>query len=313
MKVLVNGVQVSFTEVDAIASINEVARQFTLVEVSDKENYFVGDMIEIYDDNNILFIKAPIEYVQAVQSDDTSEFIYAGRNKAKFIVDTYAYETTQFTNNQKMNTILSEIATPFGIKINGNAQMPQQDIKTIMIGDKIINAFLDIAQSAGKIITSDAIGDIYIEFEAKNESDLILEYGTNLLSRDYINNTTQLFEKYTVVAQSNYLVKQQQQVYNIGSFGNGQLQKVKVSKSALTTKECEQLAEIEYKKDVRKSLGYNAKVNDINLVLNTKYNIKDTTLGINEKMNCKAIQIFETSRENKQDKYTLGFFERVPT
>ena len=313
MIVLVNGKETLFNEVEAIASINEVARQFTLVDVSESQNYFNDDVVEIYDDSGVLFIKANIEYIEADGDEKTSEFIYAGRNKAKYIVDCYAEKTTQFTQSQKMNTVLSEIATPFGVKIKGNAQMPQQDIKTIMIGDKIIDAFLEIAQSAGKIITSDAIGDLFIEFEAKDESNLILEYGTNVLSRKYVNNTSQLFDKYTIVAQSNYLVKQHQEVFNSGTYGAGKFHKVKVIKNTLTTKECEQLAEIEYKKHIRKSLHYAVKVNNIDLVLNTKYNIKDEAIEINEKMNCKTIKLIEISREGRQDKYTLGVFERVPT
>ena len=42
--------------------------------------------------------------------------------------------------------------------------MPKQDMKTILIGNKIIDAFLEIANSVGKIITSDAIGNLLIEF-----------------------------------------------------------------------------------------------------------------------------------------------------
>lgn len=308
MKVLVNSLEVLFDEVEAIASISGIARQFTLVDVSDKQNLFKGDIIEIYDDNDILFIKADIEYIEADGSNEESEFVYAGRNKAKYIVDCYADKTTQFSHSQKINTVLSEIATPFGIKVKGDAQMPQEDIKTILIGEKIANAFLEIAQSVGKIITSDAKGNLLIEFEAKEESETVLEYGTNIKSRKFIEDETQLFDKYTIVAQSNYLVAQQQEVFNSGTFGAGKSHKVKVVKNTLTIKECEQLAEIEYRKHIRKSTSYTAKVDDVDLSINTKYYVKDETLGINEKMNCKTIKLFKSSKE----KYTLGIFERLP-
>lgn len=307
MQVLVNGAETLFDEVEAIASINEVARQFTIVDISKEQKYFIGDAIEIFDDNGTLFIKAEIEYIEANLDEATSEFVYAGRNNAKYIVDCYASKTTQFSQSQKANTVLSEIATQFGVNIVSDAQLPQQDIKTILIGEKIIDAFLEIAQSAGKIITSDADGNVLIEFEAKNTSDLVLEYGTNIISRNFINDTTQLYNKHIVVAQSNYLVQQQQDVYVNGAFGSGKFEKVKVVQNCLTQKECEQLAEIEYKKDIRKSYNYIAKTNDVKIDLNTKYYIKDEQLGIDEQMNCKAIKIVL----KKDAKYTQATFEKV--
>lgn len=307
MQILVNGTETTFNEVEAVASINEVARQFTLVEISKTQNYNVGDSVEVYDDNGTLFIKAEIEYIEAHIDDNTSEFIYAGRNNAKYIVDCYASKTTQFSQGQKINTVLSEIATQFGVKVIGDAQLPQEDIKTILIGEKIIDAFLEIAQIAGKIITSDADGNLQIEFEAKNESETALEYGVNIVSRSFINDTTQLYDKHIIVAQSNYLVKQQQDVFANGAFGSGKFEKVKVVQNCLTTKECEKLAEIEYKKDIRKSYNYIAKVNNVKLDLNTKYYISDEQLGINEQMNCKAIKLVQKNNE----KYTQATFEKV--
>ena len=307
MQVLINGKETLFNEVEADADVGEVARQFTLVEVSDTQNFFNGDTVEIYDDGGKLFIKADIEYIEAPLDDEKSEFIYAGRNKVKYIVDCYADKTTQFSQSQKVNTVLSEIATPFGVKVIGDAQLPQQDIKTILIGEKIINAFLEIAQSAGKIITSDAVGNLLIEFEATNKSDDVLEFGANILSRSFINNTTEMFDEYTIVAQSNYLVKQEQEVFTSGVYGSGKFKKVIVVKNSLTPKECEQLAEIEYKKDIRKSLSYTAKTNDIHLDLNTQYFIRDAQLDINEQMNCKRIKLALKDNE----KYTLATFEKV--
>jgi prophage tail gpP-like protein len=307
MQVLVNGKETLFDEVEAFADIGEVARQFTLVDISENQKYFNGDVIEVFDDSNTLFIKAEIEYIEASLDSETSEFIYAGRNKVKFIVDCYADKTTQFSQSQKVNTVLSEIAKPFGIKVIGDAQLPQQDIKTILIGEKIIDAFLEIADSAGKIITSDADGNLLIEFEATNKSDTVIEFGVNIISRSFIDNTTQAFDKYTVVAQSNYLVKQQQEVFTSGAYGSGKFHKVIVVKNSLTPKECEQLAQIAYKKDARKSLSYMPKVNDVHLELNTKYFIKDEQIGVNEQMNCKAIKLVL----KKDEKYTLATFERV--
>src|SRR5574343_529798 len=139
MKVLVNGIEKKFNEIETFEDIGSVARQFTIVEKAEKQNHK----------------KDEIEYIEASLDDKTSEFVYAGRNKAKYIVDCYADKTTQFSNGQKINTVLSEIASSFGIQVIGDAEMPKQDMKTILIGDKIIDAFLEIANSTGKIITSD--------------------------------------------------------------------------------------------------------------------------------------------------------------
>lgn len=307
MQVLINGNEVSLDEVEAVADVGSIARQFTLVDVSDAQKYFIDDSVEIYDDYGNLFIKADIEYIEAQLDDEKSEFVYAGRNKVKYIVDCYAQKTTQFSQSQKVNTVLSEIATHFGVKVVGDAQLPQQDIKTILIGEKIIDAFLEIAQSAGKIITSDADANLLIEFEAQDESEDVLEFGANIVSRSFINDTTQLYDKHIIVAQSNYLVKQQQEVNTIGTFGSGNFHKVKVVKNSLTPAECEKIAQIEYKKDIRKSLSYTAKVNNVQLDLNTKYFIKDVQVAINEQMNCKTIKLVLKGDE----KYTLATFERV--
>lgn len=307
MKILINGIEYKFNEVETLEDVGSVARQFTLVEKSEKQNFNIDDVVEIYDDFEKLIIKASIEYIEANLDDKTSEFVYAGRNDAKFIVDCYADKTTQFSQGQKINTVLSEIATPFGLQVVGDAQLPQQDIKTILIGDKIIDAFLEIAESAGKILTSDAQGNILIEFEAKNISDKILQFGTNIVKRKFINDTTQIYDKYTTVSQSNYLVKQQQDVFVKGEYGSGKFTKVKVVKNCLTTQECENVSQIDYKKDIRKTFKYIATINNIQLETNTQYFIKDAQLNINEQMNCKTIQHIK-----KEDtKETIAIFEKV--
>lgn len=307
MQIIINDVIVYFNDARAIADLNTVARQFTLIDTNDTQRFFEGDRVEIYDDAGVLFIKETIEYIGADVDDEKSEFIYAGRNKAKYIVDSFADKTTQFSKGQKINTVLSEIATPFGIKVIGNAELPQQDVKTILIGEKIIDAFLEIAEVAGKIITSDAKGNLLIEFEATGDSVLIIEFGTNILSRSFINDKTQVYDKYIIVSQSNYLFDQQQAVNVQGSFGEGKRKNVKVVKNTLTISECEKLAEIQRKKDIRKSLSYTTKTNNLHFELNTKFLILDKPLNIKEKMNCKSIELVQTENEN----YTITGFEKV--
>ncbi|MDY0193567.1 MAG: hypothetical protein RBR93_08570 [Aliarcobacter butzleri] len=307
MKVLINGVEKRFNKIETIEDIGSVARQFTLLEKSEKQNILIDDVVEIYNDFGKLVIKGEIEYVEANLDDKTSEFIYAGRNKAKYIVDCYADKTTQFSQGQKINTVLSEIANGFGLEVVGDAQMPKQDMKTILIGNKIIDAFLEIANSVGKIITSDAVGNLLIEFEASDKSDKILEFGTNIVKRKFIQDTTKVFDQYITVAQSNYLVEQTQDVFVKGVYGQGKFIKTKVLQNCLTSQECENISKIEYKKDVRKSYVYTATINTVELDLNTQYFIKDAQLGINEQMNCKTLM----NIVNEDTKETIAVFEKV--
>src|SRR5574343_315018 len=289
MKVLVNGIEKKFNEIETFEDIGSVARQFTIVEKAETQNHKKDDVVEIYDDFNKLVIKGEIEYIEASLDDKTSEFVYAGRNKAKYIVDCYADKTTQFSNFQKINTVLSEIASSFGIQVIGDAEMPKQDMKTILIGDKIIDAFLEIANSTGKIITSDAVGNLLIEFEAKDKSETILEFGTNILKRKFVNDTTKVYDRYLTVAQSNYLAEQTQDVYIKGVYGDGKFVKTTVLQNCLTTQECENISKTQYKKDMRKSYTYTATINTVEIDVNTQYYIKDAQLGIDEQMNCKSL------------------------
>lgn len=307
MQVIINNKNVMLDNVQVTTSINDITRQFTIKDISNIQNYKKQQQVEIYDDNDILLIKAEVEYIEAVGNETTSEFIYAGRNDARFIVDCYADKTIQFTEKQKLNTVLSEVASKFGLKITGDAELPADEIKTILIGDKFGEAFLEITQSAGQIITSDAEGNLLIDFEATDESDTILEYGINIRKRNFKNDTTEMYDKYVVVSQSNYLIQQEQQVDVQGSYGDGKFIKVLVSKHTLTAKECEQIAEIEYKKDARKSFDYSIVVDEDDLKLNTKYFIRDTAVGIDEMMNLKTIEIDKSSTKDEMRCY----FERI--
>ena len=133
MQVLINNKNTKFDEMQVKISINEVTRQFVFVDISNTQNYKKGDKVEILDDNDVLLIKAEIEYIKATGNETTSEFAYAGRNNARFIVDCYADKTIQFSEQQKINSVLSEIASKFGLKIDGDAQLPKDEIKTILM------------------------------------------------------------------------------------------------------------------------------------------------------------------------------------
>lgn len=296
MKLVINSEYVALDEVSATMSIQDIARQFTLVDISSTQKYFKGDVVEIYDNSDVLQIKAEIEYVKATGDDKTSEFIYAGRNNAKYIVDCYADKTIQFTENQKLNTVLDEIAKGFGLKITGDAQLPKNEIKTILIGDNIGEAFVEIVHSAGQIITSDAIGNIVIQDKADVEKDIIFEYGKNVRKRNFIEDTTEVYDKYVVVSQSNYLIKQSQDANVQGSYGSGKFVKVMLSKHTLTETECEKLAEIEFKKDTKNSFDYSIVTDETDLILNAKYTVIDKAIGLNEVMKLRTIEMTKSTK-----------------
>jgi len=307
MRVVINSENVILDEIQVTVSINEVTRQFTLKDISSTQKYFKGDIVEIYDDKDVLIIEAEIEYISAIGSKEESVFVYAGRNNAKFLVDSYADKTIQITENQNVNSVIKNIVSKYGLTISGDAKLPKDEIKTILIGDNIGMAILEIVHSAGKIITSDAKGNLLIEFEAQESTGKELEYGINIRERNYINNSTNVYDKYVVVSQSNYLIKQEQEVNIQGIYGDGNRAKVMLSKHTLTEEECRKLAEIEYKKDVRKSIEYSVIVDDADLELNKKYSIKDDAIGLDEEMNLKAIEITMSS----DTKEVRAFFERV--
>lgn len=299
MKVLVNSKYVSIDEVSATLSIQDIARQFTFIDVSSKQNYFKGDVVEIYDDNNTLQIKAEIEYVKATGKDTKSEFVYAGRNNAKYIIDCYSDKTIQFTENQKLNTVLDEIAKGFGLKVTGDAQLPTDEIKTILIGDNIGDAFTEIVHSAGQIITSDAVGNIIIQESSDVEKDIIFKYGKNIRERIFIENTTEVYDKYVVVSQSNYLIQQSQDVNVQGVYGSGKFVKVMQSVHTLTQTECEKIAEQEYKKDSKNAFDYSIITDEKDLVLNATYTVVDEAIGLNEKMKLRTIEMVKSTKTDE--------------
>lgn len=310
MKILINDIEYTFEYAEATASIDFICRQFTLIDVSKNMRFDIGDNVKIYDKSNKLFIDADIEYTKKESSDSKISFVYAGRNKAKYIVDSYMDKTIQFSQGQEVQRVLQDICNDFDINIIGNASLPQQEIKTFLIGSKIIENFLEIARDSQKIIHSTAKGNLIIEFQAKEEIEKAFVYGSNLIESYFENNTTKIYDKYTIVSQSNYLAKQVQQENIIGSYGAGSFRKTIVSKSNLTIQEAEEIAKNEHLKDVRNSFFYNAKVNE-DVELNKIYFVKDETCNLNEKMNCKEIKLVKSTLDEDYQEYTMCTFEKV--
>jgi len=307
MNVVIGGNNVYLDWVQVEISANDFTRQFTFKDMSEVQEYSEGDLVQIYDKSERLLIEAEIEYV-SVGEESECMYVYAGRNNAKYISDCDADKTIQFSESQKVDDVLSEIAGGFGLKVTGTAAMPKEEIKTILIGDNLGDAFLEIAKSSGKVITSDAEGNIIIEAKAENTSNTDVEYGVNVRKRFYEHNTTNMYERYVVLAQGNYLVSQKQDVDVQGEYGAGKFVKVVRSKSALTASECEVLAKAEFERDYRKSLSYSAVMDsEIDFDVNTKFQVKDATIGLEEEMNLKAL-VFTTAADKDE---VMATFERM--
>lgn len=303
MKIVVNGfdANVKWAEVDA--SIDKMTRQFTIKNTENEQSFFIGDSVQIYNDQGILMIKGDIEYLTI----DDKDYVYAGRNNAKYIVDSFADKTIQFSEKQTVHSVLEEVAGWFDLKVNGKAKMPIESINTILIGDKIGEAFMKIAKSSGQVITSDAVGNLDIESKPQ-DGEFSLKYGENIRSRIFKANTTNEYDRYIFVCQSNYLISKNQDVNVQGEFGSGKFVKVIRSEDNLTIQECEELAENEYWKDRRRSVDYSVEMDsDIDVRLNHQYMITDSFANISKKMNVKRL-VATTGKMT--DKLTITFENR---
>ena len=307
MKLVVNSENRVFDSVQVTLSIVDITRQFTFTDVSIGQNYFKGDIVEVFDDEGNLLIVAEIEYIEAIGDKNNSQFVYAGRNNAKYIIDAYADETMQFAENQQLNSVISKVANRFGVKVTGDAKLPQEAIKTILVGDRVGESVLEVVQSAGHVIASDEKGDLIVEVEATRVSDKLFEYGINVVGRRLVYNSGEQFDKYIVASQSNYLVNEEQSVNVEGSYGSGKLAKVILAKNNLTQSECEELAKVEFKKDFRRSFTYSVSLDVQELQLNTAYFVKDDAVGIDELMNLKKIEMGASMEKDEMRVY----FERI--
>ena len=297
MKIIVDAqnVNVQWAQVDL--SVNHITRQFTLREIADFASFETGSEVQIYTDNDQILIDGVIEYTQ---TEAEREYVYAGRNKSRYLADCYAEETIQFSASQPMESVIGAIASKYGISITGCGASPKSSSKTMLIGDRIGKVVLDAAFAAGKIVLSDAEGNISIE-EASEEGDIELSYGVNIRSRSHKHDHTQEYDKYIIVAQSNYLSTGQQDANVIGSYGKGLKSKVILSPESLSVAECELIAKAEYNKDRRQAFSYLVVLDsDLQIELGKSYKVTDSQIGISEMLSVQSISHIHSTEEKKQ-------------
>jgi prophage tail gpP-like protein len=299
MRVVINGDDVAVGWVEVVIDADKITRSFTIANTESQQSIFTGDDVEIYNNNGLLLIEAEVEYNGIEQE---KKFIYAGRNRAKYIVDCDSDKTIQFSEKQTVQSVLTEIAGKFGLTVKGIAKMPEESAKTILIGDNLGKVFIEIAKESGQIITSDAEGNIIIEGEPE-KGNIEFIYGQNIRSRIFKIDTTKEYDRYLVISQSSY--KKTQDANIKGEYGKGDFVKVIRSKESLTIKECEELAKKQYQKDRRRSLEYTVEAdNNLDIDVNQVCKVTDLTAGIDTGLKIKKII---ATMDDKTDKIVITF------
>lgn len=286
MRVVLNGKTISVGYVQVTISEDKVAREFTIEQSENTPAMKKGDKVEIYNNKNVLLIEGVVEYDEV---GEERKHKYAGRNKARYLVDCYADKTTQFTEKRTMQSVLADVAGKFGIKVVGEAKMPKEDKPTLSIGDKVGETMVKFAKGNGQVITSDAVGNVIIESKPEKR-DFVFEYGKNVRSHSFKYNGTVEYDRYVVVAQSNYEKSGKQNVEVRGEYGKGDFVKVIKATENLTKDECNKRAKKEYEKDRRAAIDYSVKMDaDIDVDVNKKYKVIDKVAGIDGEMVVKEI------------------------
>lgn len=285
MKIIVNEKMIMVNSAEVRVDLRRLARQFNIRIIDDSQGYFINDKVNMYNSSGNLLIEGEIEYVSV---NKRNEFVYAGRNNAKYIENGYIEKTVQFSEGLPLQTILEDIAGQFGLKIKGKAQMSKESSNTIFMGDAIIDVFTNMAQLSGQFLSSDAKGNIIIE-DKPEEGDGIFICGKTINNREYVHDTTNEYDKYIVVAQSNYINNQDQVVDIKSEYGAGKFVKVIRTKDYLTEEDCQIIAKREYYKDRRNSVEYVVEVeSEYSVEVNHIYQIKDNSIGLNKMMKVKS-------------------------
>lgn len=303
MRVVVNGMDTPVQWAEVTVSLDDLTRQFTIRNTEKEQSVFKGDSVEMYSNSGVLLIKGDVEYIGL---GSEYEFSYAGRNNAKYIVDCFADRTIQFSESQTVQSVLNEVAGWFDLTVTGTAKMPKEAVEKILIGDELGEAFMTIAKNAGQVLTSDANGNIVIESKP-SEGDASFVYGENIRSRSFKMDTTNEYERYVVISQSNKDKgkKGAQEVDIQGRYGEGKFVKVIKSEDNLTQKECEDLAKKEFEKDRRRSIEYEVEVDsELEVDINHEYMITDTVAGIEMFMN---VREFVVTLDEDTDKMVVTF------
>lgn len=280
MRITLNGIDIVVTGCTVTASINEITRAFEFTSSDESQRYKVGDVVEISTDNDIIMIRAEIEFVQV----SGTSFTYGGRNATKQLVKSYADKTVQFSKGEKLTTIIDYFSKNYYIKVSGVASLPAESTTTILVGDNLATVFMQLARVADCVLYSDAIGNLVVEGKPR-KGYLSYDYGRNISSRACVNNQSEQCDKYVVISQSSALQGGDLLPDIQGSVGDGITAKCFITRSNLNAFECDTIAKSESRRDSRKAFSYTAIVDSgMFSDINTVNVVSDNTVGLNENM-----------------------------
>ena len=308
MQVIVNGMLVGVDEVTITADIENLARQFSFVDVAETARYSKKSSVVIIGDTGLL-ITGMIEHIHATAGEDESTFTYSGRNYALYAVDGYVPKTHQFPKNTKLLTVLNKLLEPFPISAYGlDVKLPKDAQHKVVMGDKVADDMVEVAKKCGRILISDEFGNIKVTKVGDGFGGKPMVMGINLDGRQYVENDTTVYDKYTVIAQgSRKDGKGKSHVQ--GSVGGGILEKIIRADHPMTSKECKKMAGEEMAKDLRKSFHYQVTLKTDFLQLNKLYPIVDATLGSLGVLNLKS---YTYTKSGSDDSFEATFELAVP-
>lgn len=300
MTVVVNGRVISVQQARVYATLNELTRRFMIILTEDGYSLSLGDKVEFYSigiSSRLLF-SGTIEKINAggevntgaVEEDDRStaikkQVIYSGRNYASRLIKSQSSTTEQFTtglsdfSGLSSSYVFGDIMKKVGLSINGSFSLPKTFRPILRAGDSYGKFLMHMAQLSGKIVTSDAEGNVIVLDEATSYSPISFERGKNIRDCVYEENTDTLTDKYVVLSQS----LDSPDTYVKGEYGDGDTETVVIAPAFLTRDQCDKLARAEYNKAIRRSFQYSIEVDiDAPVELNSIYKVVDHEVGVDE-------------------------------
>jgi hypothetical protein len=121
-----------------------------------------------------------------------------------------------------------------------------------------------------------------------------LKYGDNIRKREYREDATIIYDSYVFVSQNSYRKNGGLDVNVSGSFVSTKGKSVKVirANANLSPSDCNELADMEHKKDMRKSLLYKVEVDrSLGIQVNHAYSVIDDVANIDYRMRAKEVTL----------------------
>jgi len=296
MRITINNKFILYSSIEFTADNTQLARSFKITIQDNTIAYNVLDDVSIYHMDQ-LALCGVIEAVEFEQDNNASVVVYYGRSNARYAIDSYVDKTYQITPKQNLAKALNTLISKYGIKAYGSYIMPTDASYIFNAGDKVGHNILKLCANVGVFITTDATGNILLNKDY-TKSDLVLEYGANIISREYIVRVDNLYDSYSVISQ----FKDRDTTAHLG---NKTHKKVIYANSNLTNIECLELAKFMHLKDKLNSKLYTI-TTDETLELNSSYKVIDKPLKLEAYLKVRAVHILiDVANSIYKKTYTL--------